>query len=145
MPEEAIAFVSEVRILKPPNSLKKYSKKKATMPADIQQLDFEFVLFASAVVDYDYIMGLIAKYTQNKPSKQKMTKEQLISLLSSSANLMDERDDIADYINSLEAGKALNENEISDSYQTFKAEKYAKELAAIANKHGLEITVCKIL
>ena len=30
----------------------------------VQQLDFEFVLFASAVVDYDYIMGLIARYTQ---------------------------------------------------------------------------------
>ena len=108
---------------------------------DIQQLDFEFVLFASATIDYDYIMGLIAKYTQNKPSKQKMTRDQLISLLSSSANLMDERDDIADYINSLEAGKALNEKEIRDGYQTFKAEKYAKELAAIANKQGLEITV----
>lgn len=29
-------------------------------PADIQQLDFEFVLFASAVIDYDYIMNLVA-------------------------------------------------------------------------------------
>lgn len=108
---------------------------------DIQQLDFEFVLFASAVVDYDYIMSLIAKYTESKPSKQKMTRDQLISLLSSSANLMDERDDIADYIKSLETGKALNEKEIRDGYQTFKAEKYAKELAAIAYKQGLEVTV----
>ncbi|HPI38879.1 MAG TPA: type I restriction endonuclease subunit R [Ignavibacteriaceae bacterium] len=110
---------------------------------DIQQLDFEFVLFASALVDYDYIMALIAKYTQNKPSKQKMTREQLISLLSSSANLMDERDDIADYINSLEAGKALNEDEIKEGYQNFKTEKYSKELAAIANKHGVETVILK--
>ncbi len=28
-----------------------------------EQLDFEFVLFASAVIDYDYIMGLIARYS----------------------------------------------------------------------------------
>ncbi len=28
---------------------------------DVDQLDFEFVLFASAVIDYDYIMGLIAQ------------------------------------------------------------------------------------
>jgi type I restriction enzyme R subunit len=108
---------------------------------DIQQLDFEFVLFSSALVDYDYIMALIAKYTQSKPSKQKMTREQLISLLSSSANLMEERDDIVDYIKSLEAGKPLNEKEIRDGYQTFKEEKYVKELAAVANKHGLKITV----
>ncbi len=37
-------------------------------PDDIQQLDFEFVLFASAVIDYDYIMNLIADSTQKKPS-----------------------------------------------------------------------------
>lgn len=104
----------------------------------IQQLDFEFVLFASAVIDYDYIMGLIAKYTQSKPSKQTMTREQLINLLSSSANLMEERDDIVAYINSLQAGKSLTEPEIREGYQTFKAEKYAKEIAATAQKHGLE-------
>jgi type I restriction enzyme R subunit len=70
-----------------------------------------------------------------------MSREQLISLLSSSANLMDERDDIADYIKSLEAGKALNEKEIRDGYQKYKDEKYTKELAVIANKQGLEINV----
>lgn len=107
----------------------------------IQQLDFEFVLFASAIIDYDYIMGLIAQYTQNKPSKQKMTREQLISLLSSSANLMDERDDIVAYINSLQAGKSLSENEIREGYQTFKSEKVANELAATAKKHGLDTVV----
>lgn len=106
----------------------------------IQQLDFEFVLFASAVVDYDYIMALISKYTQNKPSKQTMTRGQLINLLSSHANLMDERDDIVDYINSLEAGKALNEKEIREYYQNFKAEKSSKELGELAKKHGVTIT-----
>jgi type I restriction enzyme R subunit len=70
-----------------------------------------------------------------------MSREQLISLLSSSANLMDERDDISDYIKSLEAGKALNEKEIRDGYQKYKDEKYTKELAVIANKQGLEINV----
>ncbi|MDP4843524.1 MAG: DEAD/DEAH box helicase family protein, partial [Salibacteraceae bacterium] len=56
-------------------------------PEDIQQLDFEFVLFASAVIDYDYIMSLIADSTQQKPSKQKMSKSQVISLLKSNSNL----------------------------------------------------------
>ena len=110
----------------------------------VQQLDFELVLFASAIVDYDYIMGLIAKFTQNKSSsKQKMTRGQLINLLSSSANLMDERDDIADYIKSLETGKSLNEYEIRDGYQNFKEEKYSKELAVIANEHGLKTAALK--
>ncbi len=32
--------------------------------AEVDQLDFEFVLFASAVIDYDYIMGLMSRYSQ---------------------------------------------------------------------------------
>jgi len=113
-------------------------KEGNNAPDGIQQLDFELVLFASALIDYDYIMGLIAKYTQNKPAKQKMTRSQVISMLSSSANLMEEREDIVDYINSLEVGNPRTEQEIKDGYQSFKTEKLAKELAATAEKHGLE-------
>jgi len=112
-------------------------------PENIQQLDFEFVLFASAVVDYDYIMGLIAKYTQGTPKKQKMTREQLIGVLSSSANLMEEREDIIDYIKTLEVGKGLDEHEIRDGYQHFKADKIAKDLADIAGENGLDISALK--
>lgn len=109
----------------------------------VQQLDFEFVLFASALVDYDYIMALIARYTQSKPTKQKMTKEQLIQLLSSSANLMEERDDIVAYINNLETGKGLTEAQIREGYETFKEEKHAQKLAGIAHEHGLQATALK--
>lgn len=109
----------------------------------VQQLDFELVLFASAVVDYDYIMGLIAKFTQSKPSKQQMTKDQLINLLSSSANLMDERDDISDYIKSLETGKILSENEIRNGYQKFKDDKFVAALTTVAQNHGLQTAALK--
>jgi type I restriction enzyme, R subunit len=109
----------------------------------VQELDFEFVLFASAIIDYDYIMGLISKFTHTQPSKQKMSREQLINLLSSSANLMDERDDIAAYIKTLEEGKGLSEKEIRDGYQIFKAEKFAKQLNETAQKHGLETEALK--
>lgn len=112
-------------------------------PPNVQQLDFEFVLFASATIDYDYIMALIARYAGAKPGKQKMTKEQLINLLSSSANLMEERDDIVAYINSLEVGKGLSEQEIKDGYENFKEAKHAQELAAIAAKHALDLKALK--
>jgi type I restriction enzyme R subunit len=109
-------------------------------PPSIQQLDFEFVLFASALVDYDYIMNLIAKYTLTPAKKQKMTRDQLIGVLSSSANLMEEREDIIDYINTLEVGKPLNEQQIKEGYQKFKDEKIAQQLAEIAIKNGLDIS-----
>ncbi|WKJ89938.1 DEAD/DEAH box helicase family protein [Methylomonas montana] len=103
----------------------------------VEQLEFEFVLFASAVIDYDYIMELIAKSTQG-PSKQKMTRQELIDKISSDANLMEQRDDIIDYINSLPVGKSLSVTAIHEGYQAFKAAKAASDLSFIADKHRLE-------
>ena len=112
--------------------------KGADKPSqDADQLDFEFVLFASAVIDYDYIMGLIARYSEATPGKQKMSREELIGLIQSDAKFMDEREDIAAYINTLKAGEGLSEKAIRDGYSRFKAEKNAAELAAISGKHGL--------
>jgi type I restriction enzyme R subunit len=69
-----------------------------------------------------------------------MTRDQLIGVLSSSSNLMEEREDIIDYIKTLEVGKALNEHEIKEGYQAFKEEKIAKKIAEIAQNNGLEIS-----
>jgi type I restriction enzyme R subunit len=104
-------------------------------PAD--QLDFEFVLFASAVIDYDYIIGLISRFSQQKPGKSKMTREELMGLISADAKFMNERDDIAEYIGTLKAGEGLSETAIREAYTRFQAEKNATELAAIAARHGL--------
>lgn len=118
-------------------------KEGDNAPPDIQQLDFEFVLFASAVIDYDYIMNLIAESTQQKPSTQKMTKEQVIRLLCANANLMDEQEDLADYINSLDWTIGHEVDILHKGYDAFKIEKHDKELAKIANEHGLQTTDLK--
>ncbi|MFO1471766.1 MAG: hypothetical protein U1F27_12105 [Turneriella sp.] len=104
----------------------------------VQQLDFEFVLFASAVIDYDYIMGLISRFTQEKTTKHKMTRQELIGLIASDAKFIDQRDDIADYIDTLKEGQSLTEQEIKQGYEAFKAAKFSKQLSAIATKHALE-------
>ncbi len=107
---------------------------------DVDQLDFEFVLFASAVIDYDYIMGLIAKFSAQGPEKSKMSREQLVGLIQSDAKFMDEREDIAAFIATLKAGEGLSEKTIRDGYTSFKAEKEAAELAGVSAKHGLTTT-----
>ncbi|CEJ70907.1 Type-1 restriction enzyme R protein [Chryseobacterium oranimense G311] len=112
-------------------------------PIDIQQLDFEFVLFASTLIDYDYIMSLIAENMQKKPAKQKMTKTQIISLLTSNANFIDEQEDLTDYINSLDWNSGQDEQTLKNGYETFKIEKNNKELLEIADKHNLSIATLK--
>jgi len=112
---------------------------KADDPASsqMQQLDFEFVLFASSMIDYDYIMGLLAKFSAKGPIKSKMTREQLISVIAGDARFMGEKQDIAEYIGTLKAGEGLSEAAIREGYVRFKAEKSAAELRRIAKKHGL--------
>ena len=106
--------------------------------AAVQQLEFEFVLFSSAVIDYDYIMKLIAGYTQAVPGKQSMTRDELIGLIQADAKFMDEREDITAYIRTLHTGEGLSESAIRAGYEQFKAEKTERELAAVAARHGLE-------
>ena len=113
------------------------SSDKTDSTESLDQLEFEFVLFASAVIDYDYIMGLIARFSAKGPGKSKMTREELIGLISADAKFMNERDEIAEYIGTLKAGEGLSETAIRDGYSRFKSEKNAKKLADIAAKHHL--------
>ncbi len=103
----------------------------------MDQLDFEFVLFASATIDYDYIMKLIADFSAKKPGKATMSREQLIGLIAADSKFIDERDDITEYVMSLKAGEGLDESAIRAGYQQFKAAKAAREVAELSVKHGL--------
>lgn len=99
--------------------------------------DFELVLFASTVVDYDYIMHLISLYTR-PAQKQKMTKEQLLSILSSSAEVANEREYISAYINSLPLGTSIPDDEVKRGYQAFKEKIMNETFTAIAETYGID-------
>jgi type I restriction enzyme R subunit len=122
------------------SELKRQQDKQGdSAPPEVQQLDFEFVLFASAVIDYDYIMGLIARMTQQPPGKLTMRREELIRLIQSDAKFIDEREDIAEYIRSLPTDQPLSEKDIRAGYEQFKDAKKGRELADMAAKHGLAL------
>lgn len=109
----------------------------------VDDLDFELVLFASATIDYDYIMTLISEMSQAPPltgksTKTRMSREELIALIQSDAKFLDEKDDIAAYVRSLEAGKGLSVQEVEAGYARFKAEKQQQAMHELAAAHGLE-------
>ncbi len=120
--------------------LRRKQGKTEDLNPDVEQLEFDLVLFASTLIDYDYIMALIAKSTQ-AGSKQKMTLEEIINMISSYSNLEGEKDDIKAY---LEANheklktSSFTDQQIHEGYQTFKTQKAAAELAGIAERHGLQ-------
>jgi type I restriction enzyme, R subunit len=124
--------------------LKEIQQKQGDQaPPDLQQLDFEFVLFASAVIDYDYIMGLVADNLGRKPEKQKMTKEQVINLLKSDANMMEQEEDLTEFISGLDWSKGISAEGLNALFEAFKNDKHNKELFAIADKYGLQTTDLK--
>jgi type I restriction enzyme R subunit len=121
------------------HSLKaKQDKEKEQAQPEVQQLEFEFVLFNSALIDYDYIMTLIARYAQAKPGKQTMTQEDLVGLIQSDAKFMDDREEIVAFIASLKVGAPSSEAAIRAGFERFKAEKNARQLMEVATAHNLE-------
>lgn len=111
----------------------------------IENIDFEYVLFASTVIDYDYIMALIAKYTSIKSSeKEYVTQKELIkSLLRSTSNLLDESNDIIEYVETLETNQPLTKEQIEEGYKRYKEIKTNEELEKIANDFQLKYHVVK--
>ncbi len=99
--------------------------------------DYELVLFASDIVDYDYIMGLIANYTFKSKKRNKTTKEQLISIISSDAKFAPELDIIKAYVDTLEIGSNLSIEEVKKGYEEFKNNLLKTQIAQIALKYEL--------
>ncbi len=132
------AYLETARILrenkKDPSSDHASNTGDEVNPEDI---DFEFVLFSSAMIDYDYIMGLISRFTNQTPSQQTLTKEELVRLVASHSNLLDEQEDILEYINYLEVVNGLTVSEVSESYQQFKNRKMQRRIEEIALRFGI--------
>ena len=118
----------------------KAQQGKADTPSPVvEQLDFEFVLFRLGRNRLRLHHGAHRPLFAGKRrgSKQKMSREQLVGLIQADAKFMNEREEIAAYIDTLKAGEGLGEKTIREGYARFKAEKEAKELAAVAAKHEL--------
>ncbi|MCY4205442.1 MAG: hypothetical protein OXE92_06940 [Bacteroidetes bacterium] len=105
--------------------------------SDVEQLDFELVLFASALIDYDYIMKLISDFSNQDPKKMKINREELIELIQSDSKFLDEREDITEYIQFLKEGGRLDEAQIREDYSQFKAKKQGEQIDNLAKIYGL--------
>lgn len=106
----------------------------------LDQLDFEFVLFSSALIDYDYIMGLIANDTSAEPAKQKLNREQFINMIKSDAKFANDSDDIIGYYDEVQSQLRVNsrsKKEVMDGFEQFKQQKANQALNALAQKHEL--------
>ena len=72
-----------------------------------------------------------------------MTKIQVINLLTSSSNMMEEQEELTEYINSLDWNSGQDEQTLKNGYEIFKIEKNNKELLSIADKHSVPVTTLK--
>ena len=115
----------------------KPGRKGDSSKPDLDQLDFEFILFASATIDYDYIMKLIARYSGQDPKRVQISREKLIGLIRSDAKFLNEQEEITEYVLSLNIGEGLDEDAARAGYEQFKAEKRAWEITDLARTHGL--------
>jgi type I restriction enzyme R subunit len=95
------------------------------------------------VIDYDYIMRLMAASTEQGPKKQKATRQQIIDMLRADAKFADDAEDMAAYFAGLPTDRGLTEAEIREGYERYKREQEGAEIAATAEKHGLDAAVLR--
>ena len=115
----------------------KQQNPEETLPPSIEQLDFEYVLFASVTIDYDYIMKLVAEYTNALPEKREMKREELIGFIRSDAKFIDESDYLDEYVENLPTNQKLDKDQVIKGYEIFKDKKQAGILFEIAKSHNL--------
>ena len=115
-------------------------KRAAESPDDaMQDIDFELVLFASAIIDYDYIISLIARMVNEKePERREVTREEIVALLRSHSNLPEDREDILEFVGHPEAINGRTADEISDEFRRFREAKWHRLVHQMAQRHGVD-------
>lgn len=116
------------------------SPDDASDPTDVMQdIDFELVLFASAIIDYDYIISLIARMVnEEEPERREVTREEIIALLRSHSNLPEDREDILEFVGHPEAINGRTADEISDEFRRFREAKWHRLVHQMAQRHGVD-------
>ena len=133
--EELRAF--KTTYLETAQNFRKQATQNPDTPEEIKDLDFEFVLFASAMIDYNFIVKLVAGYTR-APETFKYTREQIIDLFSSNADMIEEREDLREFVNQIfENGKIISEEDFKEQYELFKAAKIRAEKEAVCQEFGI--------
>lgn len=116
------------------------SPDDASDPTDVMQdIDFELVLFASAIIDYDYIISLIARMVNEKePERREVTREEIVALLRSHSNLPEDREDILEFVRHPEVINGRTADEISDEFRRFREAKWHRLVHEMAQRHGVD-------
>ena len=116
------------------------SPDDASEPTDVMQdIDFELVLFASAIIDYDYIISLIARMVNEKePERREVTREEIVALLRSHSNLPEDREDILEFVCHPEAINGRTADEISDEFRRFREAKWHRLVHEMAQRHAVD-------
>lgn len=104
-------------------------------PAPGDSIDFNLVLFASAKIDYDFIMGLVAR--GGTAQQIRASRDDAKRLLLQVSNF-DDPMEIAAYIDSLEL-RQYDEKELHAGFAVFKTKRKQATIDSLAQAHGLPV------
>ena len=137
--EELRAF--KTTYLDTAQNFRKQAAQNPDTPEEIKELDFEFVLFASAMIDRDYIASLVSGYTQ-APKTFKVTPEQIIDIIGSNADMLEERDYLIEFVHlilneSKTKSVKIEKEEFHERYEVFRQAKIRAEKEAVCQEFNI--------
>ncbi len=109
---------------------------------DLNGLDYELVLFASNLIDYDYIMSLLATMSEDDEESEK-TRKDLINAINADAKFINDRDYITSFINTLSFGKNKGVDDLKKDFANYKQIQIWEEIQKISDSFGLDFSLTK--
>ena len=139
-PEEELRAV-KTTYLDTAQNFRKQAAQNPDTPEEIKELDFEFFLFSSSMIDHDYIASLVSGYTQ-APKTFKVTPEQIIDIIGSNADMLEERDYLIEFVylilnESKTKSVKIEKEEFHERYEVFRQAKIRAEKEAVCQEFGI--------
>jgi len=105
-------------------------------------LDYELVLFASNLIDYDYIMSLLATISEDSEESER-TRKDLVDAINADAKFINDREYITSFINALNFGKNKGVDDLKKDFAQYKQTQIWEEIQKISDSFGLDFTLTK--
>lgn len=113
------------------------SWKDTPAEEEMAQEDFELALFSSIETTYDYLMELLATWTQE--AQLELRRSEMIARLKESPDFQDDADLAAPFVDELmEQHRGYTKTEVDAAFEAFRRQRRTEALAAFAQAHGLD-------
>ncbi|TPW36859.1 type I restriction endonuclease subunit R [Oecophyllibacter saccharovorans] len=116
------------------------TERSAEEEAAQDSFDFELELFADNLIDYDFIINLMAAYTRStEPEQRRLKRDEILTLLKSDAKFMADEALLRSFIEDiLGDGKPRTKGEIDTAFSHYRQNRFKDQARTLAESYNVQ-------